>query len=204
MDVLKNFIVFEGIDGSGTSTQIDMLKKKAQDAGKRFLFTAEPTTEVIGKFLRTILSGENCVDPGSAAFLFAADRHEHLYGKNGVVEALGTGKTVISDRYLFSSLAYQSIGCGRALPKMLNSRFPLPEVLLFFDIDPAASLTRIAGRKVTEIYEKQEFLEKTAAAYRRIIAGYEKQHTGMKIIRLNAAEPIKVIAELIWGQLQYF
>jgi dTMP kinase len=197
--ILKNFIVFEGIDGAGTSTQIALLKEKKLDS---FLFTCEPTDTVTGAFLRTILSGKNRVAPDTVAFLFAADRSEHLYGENGIVAAAESGKIVISDRYLFSSLAYQSIECGRELPAMLNSRFPLPELLFFFDIATDIALKRITGRPITEIYEKQDFLEKTAAEYRRIIAEYEEQDTGMKIIRIDATKPANLIAECIREELQ--
>ncbi|MDR3284375.1 MAG: dTMP kinase [Treponema sp.] len=203
MGILTNFIVFEGIDGSGTSTQIDLLKKKlaGRETENRFVFTCEPTGEATGRFLRTILSGEEAAEPETAAFLFAADRWEHLYGKNSVVKALNAGKTVISDRYFFSSLAYQSAACGRELPKLLNSLFPLPEKLFFFDIDPALSLARIAGRSVTEIYEKRDFLEKTAAEYRLVIAEYEQAAPGMKIIRLDAAQSMEQVSRLIWEEI---
>jgi dTMP kinase len=203
MGILRNFIVFEGIDGSGTTTQLTLLKNRLASASweNRFLFTAEPTTEATGKFLRAILSGECPAEPETAAFLFAADRWEHLYGAQGIVKVLEQGKTVVSDRYFFSSLAYQSIGCGRELPRMLNSPFPLPEKLFFFDIDPALSLKRITGRGVREIYEKQDFLEKTVSEYRRVVAEYEQAGDGMKIIRVNAAEPAEKIAETIWAIL---
>jgi dTMP kinase len=202
--MLKNFVVFEGIDGSGTSTQIDILKKRVLQTGdkKQFLFTCEPTTEVTGQFLRTILSGEYPADSRTAAFLFAADRAEHLYGERGILKALAQGKVVISDRYLFSSLAYQSVDCGRELPRLLNSAFPLPELLFFFDIDPALSLTRIAGREVTEIYEKQDFLEKTAVEYRRIIAEYQETQKDMRIVRLDARQSAEAVAKVIWQELE--
>ncbi|MDE5613421.1 MAG: dTMP kinase, partial [Treponemataceae bacterium] len=81
--VLQNFIVFEGIDGAGTTTQIDLLK--ARDDAERFFFTAEPTNEPTGRLLRTMLRGDVTVDPRTAAYLFAADRAEHLWGaENGI------------------------------------------------------------------------------------------------------------------------
>ena len=80
--ILHNFIVFEGIDGAGTSTQLSILQKKLPP--NRAFFSAEPTTLETGKFLRRILSGEVPVHPQTAAYLFAADRCEHIYGKDGV------------------------------------------------------------------------------------------------------------------------
>ncbi len=197
--VLHNFIVFEGIDGAGTSTQIEILKK-TQDP-QLFFYTAEPTNGPTGVFLRTMLKGDIKLDPRTAAYLFAADRNEHLYGTsaaNGNIEQLcKDGKIVVSDRYLFSSLAYQSIQCGIDLPYMLNQNFPLPELLFFFEIESEQSLKRITGRGVTEIYEKADFLKKTEEAYKKVIASYEKNSDGMKIVYIDATKSKEEVANII-------
>ena len=194
--ILKNFIVFEGIDGAGTSTQI---KKICEKNPQKFFQTAEPTSLETGKFLRRMLGGEFSVDEKTNSFLFAADRAEHLYGKNGIIEQINNGKTVISDRYLFSSLAYQSIFCGEELPKLLNSTFPLPEILFFFEIDPEISLKRVDSRnEKKEIYEKIETQKKIAMEYEKIISEYENNPScGMKIIRIDATKSIEEISETI-------
>ena len=201
--ILKNFIVFEGIDGAGTSTQIEILKKRAD--ADRFFFTTEPTDSETGKFLRKMLKGDVELDPRTSAFLFAADRNEHLYGTGGtncgVVAQAQSGKIVVSDRYLFSSLTYQSVTCGDELPRRLNEGFPLPEILFFFDIDPEISLQRVLGRGETEIYEKLDFQKATAARYRTVIAEYEKKNTGMKIVRLDATIPVGEVAKIISEEL---
>ena len=194
--ILKNFIVFEGIDGAGTSTQI---KKICEKNPQKFFQTAEPTSLETGKFLRKMLGGEFSVDEKTNSFLFAADRAEHLYGKNGIIEQINNGKTVISDRYLFSSLAYQSISCGEELPKLLNSTFPLPEILFFFEIDPEISLKRVDSRnEKKEIYEKIETQKKIALEYEKIISEYENNKScTMKIIRIDATKSIDEISETI-------
>ena len=194
--ILKNFIVFEGIDGAGTSTQI---KKICEKNPQKFFQTAEPTSLETGKFLRKMLGGEFSVDEKTNSFLFAADRAEHLYGKNGIIEQINNGKTVISDRYLFSSLAYQSISCGEELPKLLNSTFPLPEILFFFEIDPEISLKRVDSRnEKKEIYEKIETQKKIAMEYEKIISEYENNPScTMKIIRIDATKSIEEISEAI-------
>lgn len=194
--ILKNFIVFEGIDGAGTSTQI---KKICEKNPQKFFQTAEPTSLETGKFLRRMLGGEFSVDEKTNSFLFAADRAEHLYGKNGIIEQINNGKTVISDRYLFSSLAYQSISCGEELPKLLNSTFPLPEILFFFEIDPEISLKRVDSRnEKKEIYEKIETQKKIALEYEKIINEYENNTScGMKIIRIDATKSIEEISDTI-------
>ncbi len=196
--ILKNFIVFEGIDGAGTSTQI---KKICETNPDLFFQTAEPTSLETGKFLRRMLGGEFKVDEKTNSFLFAADRCEHIYGKNGVIEQLNAGKIVISDRYFFSSLAYQSISCGEELPKLLNSTFPLPQILFFFEINPEISLKRVISRnEKKEIYEKIDLQNKIAAEYEKIISEYENDsiNNGMKIIRIDATKSIEaVFAEIL-------
>lgn len=200
--ILKNFIVFEGIDGAGTSTQIKKLVER--DSG-RFVATAEPTGGETGLFLRRMLGGEFKIDEKTNAYLFAADRCEHIFGAGGVKELCESGKTVVSDRYFFSSMAYQSVSCGEELPKLLNSPFPLPEYLFYFVINPEISLGRVTARgEKKEIYETIEKQKKIAAQYEKVISEYEKTaaETGMKIIRINAADSIENISEIIWKEIQ--
>jgi len=195
--ILKNFIVFEGIDGSGTSTQI---KKIVESNPKKFYATAEPTTNETGKFLRRMLCGEFKLDEKTASYLFAADRCEHIYGTNGIEEQLKQGKTVVSDRYFFSSLAYQSVSCGKELPRLLNSPFPLPEYLFYFKINPEISLKRVDTRNgQKEIYEKIDIQKKIAKLYDEVIEEYQQksQENGMKIITIDASKSIdQVFAEI--------
>lgn len=194
--VLENFIVFEGIDGAGTSTQI---KKIVEQNPDKFVATAEPTTGETGKFLRRMLGGEFKVNEKTASYLFAADRCEHIYGEKGVINLLNQGKTVVSDRYFFSSLAYQSVSCGKELPRLVNSPFPLPEYLFYFDINPEISLARVTSRgEKKEIYEQIDIQKKTAALYEEVISEYEADKTsGMKVIRVDATKSIEEVAAFI-------
>ncbi|MCR5044998.1 MAG: dTMP kinase [Treponema sp.] len=199
--VLRKFVVFEGIDGAGTSTQIKLLQ--ARPESQKIFFTAEPTDKATGKFLRQILSGSQSVSPQTAAYLFAADRAEHLWGKDGIVDQTQNGLTVVSDRYLFSNLAYQGVTCGESLPKMLNSSFPLPELLFFFDISAKKSLERVEKRgEDKEIYENENFLNNTAIRYRNIIEQYKKTaYNEMKIVEIDATLPKEKISDLIWKEI---
>ena len=201
--MLKNFIVFEGIDGSGTTTQI---KKLAERFPKEKVFvSAEPTKNETGLFLRRMLKGEFSVNEKTASFLFAADRCEHLYGKNGILEQIQNGKIALSDRYFFSSLAYQSVSCGKNFPEHLNSLFPLPEILFYFKINPEISINRVTARgEKTEIYEKIEFQKKTADIYDQVINSYKQKEKsqGMKIITIDAEKPIDEISEIICSSLK--
>ena len=199
---LKNFIVFEGIDGSGTSTQI---KKLVERDLNKFVATAEPTKKETGLFLRKMLGGDFSVDSKTAAYLFAADRCEHIYGKDGVIDLLNQGKIVVSDRYFFSSLAYQSVSCGNELPRLLNSQFPLPEILFYFYIDPEISLKRVEDRnEKKEIYEKIDYQKKTAALYEEVINEYSKPELKdeMRIIKIDASKSIEEISQIIWQNVQ--
>ena len=196
--VLKKFIVLEGIDGAGTSTQI---KRLVQTNPDKYIATAEHTSGPTGKFLRQMLAGDFKVDERTNAYLFAADRCEHIFGKGGVKELCESGKTVVSDRYFFSSLAYQSVSCGLELPQLLNSLFPLPEYLFFFDINPEISLARVNARNESkEIYENLEAHKKIAALYEKVISMYEQNpalREEMKIIRLDASKTIEEISGII-------
>lgn len=201
--ILKNFVVFEGIDGAGTSTQINILKGKKE--AERFFFTAEPTDSSTGKFLRTVLKGNVELDPRTSAYLFAADRAEHLWGKSGsncgIEKKCSDGKIVISDRYFFSSLTYQSVTCGEELPRLLNSAFPLPQILFFFKISPEISLKRVDVRGEREIYEKIDFLQATEERYEKLMDEYESKNTGMKIVRLDAEKSKEEVSAQIWQEL---
>ncbi len=196
--VLKNFIVFEGIDGAGTSTQI---KKLVESDPQKYIATAEPTSGPTGKFLRQMLAGDFKVDEKTNAYLFAADRCQHIFGQGGVKELCQSGKIVVSDRYFFSSLAYQSVSCGLELPMLLNSPFPLPEYLFFFDINPEVSLGRVNTRnEKKEIYENLEAQKKIAALYEKVISMYEndaKLREEMKIIRIDASKTIEEVSHII-------
>ena len=209
--ILQNFIVFEGIDGAGTSTQIEMLKNRPE--AKDFLFTAEPTSAPTGKFLRQMLKGDFPLQNESAAYLFAADRNEHVNGKlltqgntlvTGIKEACQSGRKVVSDRYLFSSLAYQSINCPPEVPRLLNSLFPLPSLFFYFEISPKDSLSRLGDRNFREIYEKEDFLNRTVQEYHNVLSEYSEKakNQGMKIVLIDAKKTKEEISANIWQEIK--
>lgn len=199
--ILNNFVVFEGIDGAGTSTQLKILQNRPESS--KIDFGAEPTSFETGKFLRSVLGGKIDLDPKTTAYLFAADRCEHVYGKNGIENSLKNGKAVIIDRYIFSSLAYQGVSCGKELPRLLNRDFPLPQLLFFFDIDPAKSLARIQSRGVTEIYENNEYLTNTRKQYLDVIEEYRNLDSakGMNIVIIDATQSVEEISKIVWSHI---
>jgi dTMP kinase len=198
-EVLERFIVLEGGDGAGTTTQLKILDAALDRARVPHWTTCEPTDREEGALIRSILSGSLVRDPGTLARLFAADRGEHLYGKGGIVERLGRGEAVVCDRYVLSSLAYQGAACGPELPWSLNSGFPLPSLLLYFDVSPELSLDRIRGRESREIYEVLHFQELVRAAYAQAIE--RLSDSPMKVVRVDASLPRDLVTEQVLGSV---
>ena len=204
--MLRNFVVFEGIDGTGTTTQLRALRRRfaERDAsgarGERVAFTAEPTSGETGRLIRRILGGEVVVHPDTMARLFAADRGEHLYGAGGIMESLASGLAVFSDRYLFSSLAYQGEAGTPDLPVRLNESFPMPEFLFFFDIDPRISMQRVESRQEkTEIYERLDFQSRVRERYLDVLGSCSGAEPDMTVITLDASDAIPAITDKIWS-----
>jgi dTMP kinase len=215
MGILRNFVVLEGIDGSGTSTQMELLKGRftprepaggmtggaAFPGGMRALYaTAEPGAGELGRLIRRALKGELPLLPETLARLFAADRGEHLYGPGGIVERAGRGELVVCDRYVPSSLVYQGLECGEELPRSLNSPFPAPELIVFFDLDPRIAAERIRGRKEREIYEHLDFQLKVRDRYLSLLPGFRAQ--GSAIVRIDASENQAEVAGQLWAALE--
>jgi len=198
--ILRNFIVFEGCDGAGTTTQAELLQKRFLAEGRPCFRTAEPTGGPVGKFLRRILQNEFEIAASATAYLFAADRCEHIYGKGGILERLKNGETVLCDRYVLSSLVYQGLLCGRELPALLNRDFPAPELLFFFDIDSEIAFKRVQDRaqqekKQQEIYEEAAFQRKVRLMYKKNLAFCREQGTKVKVI--DASLPVNEVADAV-------
>ncbi|MDR3167677.1 MAG: dTMP kinase [Treponema sp.] len=204
MNIFRNFVVFEGGDGSGTSTQIELLRGRfgsAPGGGLPALFTTfEPTDTPIGRILREALRGTLSLQPETIARLFAADRNEHLFGAGGIRERCLGGELVVSDRYVPSSLAYQGIDCGEDLPACLNRDFPLPELLLFFDVDPDIALKRLEQRPGRDLYEHRELQIRVRERYKALLPAYAAG--GVRLEYLDAGKPVEEVAEEVWRILR--
>ena len=178
------FIAVEGIDGSGKSTTIREIKRYLESKGEAVYLTAEPTTLATGKIVRNFLSETNSDTPlihEMLALAFAADRINHL--REEIWPALRKKQTVITDRYFFSSVAYQSLNVSYEWVKGINRFATLPDVLVFIDVSIDKAVERLTKfRTSTEIYEKRELLQQIDRNYREVIKEFEDS---IKVIYLN-------------------
>lgn len=191
------FIVFEGLDGSGSSTQSRLLAKKLEAQQHAVHLTKEPTSDSpIGKMIRNVLQHKWEASPEGLQLLFCADRADHL--KDEIEPALKNGQVVISDRYLLSTIAYgASEGIGIEWLKALNKPFRQPDLTFLFKLDPKTCLERIQGRGTEfELFEKQEKLEKIRTNYESLVGDYDN------IQVIDASKSIEEISEAIWAVVE--
>ena len=162
------FIVIDGIDGSGKTTQVAKLIKRLNDEGFKAELTKEPTDGLIGSIIRSMLSS-SAERPSllSMQLLFTADRNEHVIAYKGIIESKDV--ILVSDRYYFSTVAYGSAsGISAEYLKLINSILPKPDLSIIFEAKPEVVMERIDRRRGhKEIFEHVEFLNKVQAAYRR-------------------------------------
>jgi dTMP kinase len=206
METVRNFVILEGGDGSGTTTQLELLRRRLASGGGTpagggpafpdLFATAEPTGGPVGGLVRSALKGEIKLRGETLARLFAADRGEHLYGPRGVLERAGRGELVVSDRYVPSSLVYQGLVCGEDLPRALNAGFPAPELILFFDLDPAVASERIKNRPDREIYEYLDFQIRVRERYRALLPEFAGR--GSRVETIDAARSPEEVAHAVW------
>ena len=161
-----SFIVFEGIDGSGKSTQIELVSMKLRDAGVDHLLEREPTNSSIGRFIREYAeAGDRYLSPESEALLFSADRFEH--GKR-ISYTLEQGTSVICDRYYHSTLAYQgAAGVDFEWLKSLQKFVLQPDLVILLDVDPSSSILRVSNRSLT-VFEDVSYLKKVREIYLKL------------------------------------
>ncbi|MBK5272911.1 MAG: dTMP kinase [Bacteroidia bacterium] len=164
------FIAFEGIDGSGKSTQVKSLTEKLNQSGYKVYSTFEPTDSPIGSLIKKIFKGQMEADHKTIAALFVADRLDHLLNKtNGLLKKMEEGFTVISDRYYFSSYAYH----GTHMPmdwvieaNTLCADLLRPDLTVFIDVPADVCMQRLStGRNMMELYESLDNLNKVREKY---------------------------------------
>lgn len=194
------FFALEGIDGSGKSTQLQLLARRLEAAGVPCLTTCEPTAGPIGKLLRQVLTGQVICDSRVVAPLFAADRLDHLLNKEtGLCQAVDRGMVVLSDRYYFSSYAYQSVDLP--LEWVIEANRPCanllrPTATLFIDVSPELALERIArNRASAELFETKDRLTRTRAQYFKAFA---LERDRERVVIIPGDRDIEAVAGDIW------
>ncbi len=161
------FIVFEGIDGSGTTTQTERLVAWLSESGSA-IRTAEPTDSEFGLLLRRVLKGDVPSPAATTALMFAADRVDHLDRR--IEPALSAGTHVVSDRYVVSSFAYQGSLLDLSFVKQINGLARTPDLTIFLRVSPEIAMERIArSRTERDAYEHLAFQREVAQSYERAI-----------------------------------
>lgn len=194
------FVVFEGLDGSGKTTQMARMQKRLTGMGIDAVTTCEPTDGPVGSLIRQMLAGRIATDPRTLAALFAADRTDHLVTPDtGVAALVKKGRTVLCDRYYFSSYAYHAKDMDLAwiiTLNALNAQILKPELTIFIDVAPEACLARIrAGRKSLDLFEKIDILTQVRDNY---FAAFDRltDHETVVVVDGNASED--VVEQSVW------
>ena len=205
------FIVIEGLDGAGTTTQTDRVAEALRKLGQPAVTSCEPSSGPIGSLIRQMLSmritvpneegGHRAVNRQTLALLFAADRLDHLEAQ--VEPTLASGKAAISDRYYHSSLVYQGEGEGEDVDyewvRTLNERARRPDLTVFLEAPVELCLQRMAHRGSRDIYESRSSLEHLHRRYQQVMNLLAAE--GENILRLDAALPKEEITEAIVAKI---
>jgi dTMP kinase len=193
------FVTFEGLDGSGTTTQTELLRAHLEEAGRDVVATREPGGTELGEKVRELVLGGTEISPWAEAALFAAARAELV--AEVIRPALERGADVVCDRYLDSSLAYQGLARGLGVDRVLALNLDairgiLPDVTFLLLLDPDAARER-AGPPADRIErEGEDFLRAVDEAYRElgsIFAG--------RIVTIDASRPVDEVAKEVRDKL---
>jgi dTMP kinase len=196
------FITFEGPEGAGKTTVISKIYDRLKVEDRKVILTREPGGIRIAEKIRTVILDRDNIemDAKTEALLYAAARRQHLVEK--VIPALNNGAIVLCDRFIDSSLAYQGYARGLGIDEVLQiNQFAIgntmPDLTVFFDIDPAEGLSRIARNNEREMNrldkENISFHEKVYKGYNELIQRYPN-----RIIKTDARLSEKDVIENVW------
>ncbi|MDP3726936.1 MAG: dTMP kinase [bacterium] len=190
------FIVLEGIDGSGKTTQAKSLAEQLNKKGQKTVYTAEPTDGPIGQLIHKILKGQIKVAKASFQHLFSADRANH---EEEIVRSLRNGVNVVCDRYFWSAVAYGILDTHEERDYYLTAlsilsfynRFLAPDVTFYLKVSVGEALRRLSHmHKEKEIYEKKEKLEKISAGYEWLLQKFPKE-----FIVVDGEKPVEEVTK---------
>jgi len=182
------FICVEGLDGCGKTTQTKLLVRRLRRKRYDAIYTAEPSRGKIGKFIkRHCLHGEKRVSSIIEALLFAADRFEHV--EDVIVPAIGKGKIVVSDRYVYSSLAYQgAAGLDLEWIEKVNEHAVHPDLAFFIDVKPEIVVKRLKPKK--SVMENLQTQQKVREVYMKFVENGE-------LVKIDGNGSVQEVAESI-------
>jgi len=194
------FITFEGLDGSGKTTQAELLAEAIRGAGRDVVTTREPGGTELGEHVRGLLLSSNEISPWAEAALFAAARAELV--ERVIEPALAGGAVVICDRYLDSSLAYQGVARGLGLERVLALNLPaihdrIPDRTFLLELDAGAAAARMGKNRDRIEQEDDGFREQVAVAYRQLADTFPE-----RIEAVDASRPAAEIAKEIFGHIR--
>ena len=199
---MGKFIVFEGLDGSGKTTQISLLSQYLKKRGVVCCCTKEPSDGPIGALVRGAVRGSIEFEPESMALLFAADRAEHLAAE--ICPALAKGEIVLCDRFLLSNLAYQ--GTQISMKDIISfnkyNLRPVPDITIFIDTEPAECTKRIINTRVEmEIYDGIEYASRIRTQY---FSAFQLLDNYMKVVVIDGNKNEKDVFSRILECLSIF
>lgn len=184
------FIVIEGIDGAGKTVVALEIVERIKRLGIEVIYTHEPYTSPFSKALKQL--SEKCLDPELEALALAADRYIHV--KEVIEPALNKGIIVISDRYYYSSIAYQGAkGASIKWIETLNNWAPDPDLAIYLDVEPEEGLRRRASA-ISEWphFEKLSIIKKAREIYLELIKKG-------KLIYIDAMKPLSIVINSVWS-----
>ena len=199
------FIAFEGIDGSGKSTQLCRLANKLRKYGLSTYETFEPTDSPIGSLIHQIMTGRIKANHETIAALFVADRIDHILNDtNGILKKIEDGIIVLSDRYYFSSYAYHSPHVDMdwvIKANSISSSILKPDINIFIDLSPEICVERLKTERMhLELYENLNSMKQVRILYFEAIERLKHEEN---IIIIDGHSSPEEVEKLIWNNISY-